>query len=136
MVDASAGSHLTIHTLNSTVTIILAPSEQNASRGYMGVYGADYWEPRPGWDLFLTPMFVFHLQQIVFWCYLILISIALFNLLPIPVFDGDKLLSNGLSLVIKDERKVKFIMWPIRIIALGIILLSIILSFIMGKGIF
>jgi membrane-associated protease RseP (regulator of RpoE activity) len=136
MVDAQAGTQLTIHTLDSEVTIILAPNEQNASRGYMGVYGSDYWEPKPGWDLFLTPMFVFHLQQIIFWCYLILISIALFNLLPIPVFDGDKLLSNGLSLVIKDERKIKYIMWPIRIAALGIVLLSIILSFITGKGLF
>jgi membrane-associated protease RseP (regulator of RpoE activity) len=136
MVNAPAGAQLTIHTLDREVTIILAPTEQNASRGYIGVYGSDYWEPRPGWDLILTPMFVFHLQQIIFWCYLILISIALFNLLPIPVFDGDKLLSNGLSLIIKDEKKIKYIMWPIRIIALGIVLLSIILSFIMGKGLF
>ncbi|KXH72373.1 MAG: hypothetical protein AM326_11175 [Candidatus Thorarchaeota archaeon SMTZ-45] len=137
MDDASPGSQLTIHKLNgSSVTIILAANVQNESRGYIGIYGADYWEPRPGWDLILTPMFVFHLQQIVFWCYLILISIALFNLLPIPVFDGDKLLSNGLSLVIKDEKKVKYIMWPLRVAALGIVLLSIILSFIMGKGLF
>ena len=137
MTDATAGSQLTIHLLNgSSVTIILASNEQNASRGYIGIYGADYWEPRPGWDLVLTPMFVFHLQQIVFWCYLILISVALFNLLPIPVFDGDKLLSNGLSLAIKDEKKIKYIMWPVRIAALAIVLLSIVLSFITGKGLF
>jgi len=137
MTDAPAGAQLTIETLNgSDVTIILAANEQNASRGYMGVFGSDYWEPRPGWDLILSPMFVFHLQQIIFWCYLILMSIALFNLLPIPVFDGDKLLSNGLSLVIKDEKKIKYIMWPVRIAALGIVLLSIVLSLIMGKGIF
>jgi membrane-associated protease RseP (regulator of RpoE activity) len=137
MVDAPSGAQLTLHKLNgSSVTIILAANEQNASRGYIGIYGSDYWEPRPGWDLILTPMFVFHLQQIVFWCYLILMSIALFNLLPIPVFDGDKLLSNGLSLVIKDEKKIKYIMWPVRIAALGIVLLSIVLSLIMGKGIF
>ncbi len=137
MNDAPAGSQLTIHKLNgSSITIILAASEQNASRGYIGIYGSDYWEPKPGWDIILTPMFVFHLQQIVFWCYLILISIALFNLLPIPVFDGDKLLSNGLSLVIKDEKKIKYIMWPLRIAALGIVLSSIVLSFIMGKGLF
>ncbi|MFW9807594.1 MAG: site-2 protease family protein [Candidatus Thorarchaeota archaeon] len=137
MADAPAGAQLTIHTLDgNSVTIILAANEQNASRGYIGIYGADYWEPRPGWDLFLTPMFVFHLQQIVFWCYLILVSVALFNLLPIPVFDGDKLLSNGLSLAIKDEKKIKYIMWPVRIAALGIVLLSIVLSFIMGKGLF
>ncbi len=136
MVDAPASAQLTIHTLDGQVTILLAPNEQNASKGYMGIYGSDYWEPRPGWDIILSPMFVFHLQQIIFWCYLILISIALFNLLPIPVFDGDKLLSNGLSLVIKDEKKIKYIMWPVRIAALGIVLLSIVLSFIMGKGLF
>jgi len=136
MVDAEAGSQLTIHTLNGDVTIILAASELNESRGYMGVFGADYWEPKPGWDLFLTPMFVFHLNQVVFWCYLILLSVALFNLLPIPPLDGDKLLSNGLSLVIKDEKKIKYIMWPMRIAALLIVVLSIVLSLWFGKGLF
>jgi membrane-associated protease RseP (regulator of RpoE activity) len=136
MEDAGAGSQLTIHTLEGDVTIILAASELNASRGYMGVFGADYWEPKPGWDLFLTPMFVFHLNQVIFWCYLILMSVALFNLLPIPPLDGDKLLSNGLSLYIKDEKKVKYIMWPMRIAALVIVVLSIVLSLVMGKGLF
>ncbi len=136
MVDAEAGSQLTIHTLNGDVTIILAASELNESRGYMGVFGADYWEPKPGWDLFLTPMVVFHLNQVVFWCYLILLSVALFNLLPIPPLDGDKLLSNGLSLVIKDEKKIKYIMWPMRIAALLIVVLSIVLSLWFGKGLF
>ena len=136
MIDASAGSQLTIHTLDGDVTILLAASELNASRGYMGVFGADYWEPKPGWDLFLTPMFVFHLNQVIFWCYLILLSVALFNLLPIPPLDGDKLLSNGLSLIIKDEKKIKYIMWPIRIVALLIVVLSIVLSLWLGKGLF
>jgi membrane-associated protease RseP (regulator of RpoE activity) len=136
MEDAGAGSQLTIHTLDGDVTIILAASELNASRGYMGVFGADYWEPKPGWDLFLTPMFVFHLNQVVFWCYLILLSVALFNLLPIPPLDGDKLLSNGLSLYIKDEKKIKYIMWPMRIAALLIVVLSIVFSLWTGKGLF
>ncbi len=136
MADASAGSQLAIHTLGGDVTIILAASELNASRGYMGVFGADYWEPKPGWDLFLTPMFVFHLNQVIFWCYLILLSVALFNLLPIPPLDGDKLLSNGLSLFIKDEKKIKYIMWPLRIAAILIVVLSIVLSLWMGKGLF
>ena len=136
MADAGAGNQLTIHTLNGSHIIILAASELNESRGYMGVYGADYWEPKPGWDLILTPMFVFHLNQIIFWCYLILLSVALFNLLPIPPLDGDKLLSNGLSLVVKDEKKIKYIMWPVRIVALAIVVLSIVLSLITGKGLF
>jgi Zn-dependent protease len=136
MVDAEAGSLLTIHTLNGDVNVTLAPSEANATRGYIGVYGADYWEPKPGWDLFLDPMFAFHLERIIFWCYLINISLALFNLLPIPILDGDKLLLNALSLRIKDEKKVKLIMWPIRIAAILIVVLSIVFSLILGKGLF
>ena len=81
-------------------------------------------------------MFVFHAQQIVLWCYIILISLALFNLLPIPALDGDKLLSNGLSLFIKDEKKIKYIMYPVRIAAFLIVVVSIVLSLIMGKGLF
>jgi membrane-associated protease RseP (regulator of RpoE activity) len=136
MNGASAGSQVTVHTLNGSVTLILAGSELNASRGYLGVYGADYWEPKPGWNLFLSPMYVFHLQQIIFWCYLILISLAVFNLLPIPFLDGDKLLSNGLSLLISDEKKIRYIMYPIRFAALAIVVLSIVFSLILGKGLF
>lgn len=136
MVNATAGSQLTIHTLDGDVTIILAASDTNETKGYIGVYGTDYWEPKAGWNLILSPMVIFHAQQIVFWCYLILISLALFNLLPIPMLDGDKLLSNGLSLYIKDERKIKAIMYPVRIAAFLIVILSIILSLLMGKSLF
>ena len=136
MNDALAGSQITIHTLDRDITLILAPNEVNATRGYIGIYGADYWEAKAGWDLLLSPMIVFHMQQIVLWCYIILISLALFNLLPIPMLDGDKLLSNGLSLFISDEKKLKYIMYPIRIAALLIVILSIVFSLIMGKGLF
>ena len=81
-------------------------------------------------------MYAFHMQQILFWCFIILFSVAIFNLLPIPMLDGDKLLSNGLSLVIDDEKTIMKIMLPLRIISLGIILLSIALSLITGKGLF
>ncbi|MBN2229787.1 MAG: site-2 protease family protein [Candidatus Thorarchaeota archaeon] len=136
MADAPAGAQLTIHTLDGNHTIILAANELNTSKGYIGVFGADYWEPKPGWDLFLDPMFIFHSQQIILWCYIILISLAVFNLLPIPLLDGDGLLSNGLSLLTSDEKKIKIVMYPIRIAAFLIVILSIILSLIMGKGIF
>ncbi|MGQ4911941.1 MAG: site-2 protease family protein [Candidatus Thorarchaeota archaeon] len=136
MADAPAGANLTIHTIDGSVNITLASSELNASRGYIGVYGTDYWEPKPGWDLLFTPMFVFHLYQIVFWCYLINISLALFNLLPIPVLDGDKMLLNALRLKISDEKKIMYIMWPIRIVAILIVVLSIVFSLLLGKGLF
>ncbi|TFG12164.1 PDZ domain-containing protein [Candidatus Thorarchaeota archaeon] len=136
MADANAGDTLTIVTLEESVTVVLGSSDQNETRGYIGVYGADYWKPKPGWSLFLDPMFAFHFQQVVFWCFLILFSVALFNLLPIPALDGDRMLQNGLRLITDDETTVKRIIWPMRILSLGIVLLSIILSLVMGKGLF
>ncbi len=135
MADSISNNSLTIHTLRGNFIIELAPSVANSTRGYIGVYGADFWEPKPGFEI-LTPMFAFHFIQIVTWTFIILFSVALFNLLPIPMLDGDKLLSNALSLRIKDERKIKYIMWPARILSLTIIILSIGLTFLTGKAIF
>ncbi len=139
MANATSGSLLTIFTTNpltNDTTIVLAENPANASLGYIGIFGADYWEPKPGWDLIFTPLTVFHMQQVLLWLWIILVSIGLLNLLPIPAFDGDKLLSNALSLVTDDEKKIKYVMWPARIISLTILLGSIILSLVLGKGIF
>jgi membrane-associated protease RseP (regulator of RpoE activity) len=137
MANATSGSLLTLYLKDgSSPTIILAENPSNASLGYIGVFGADYWEPKPGWDVILTPLTVFHAQQILLWLWIILVSIGLLNLLPIPAFDGDKLLSNALSLVTEDEKKIKYVMWPARILSITILLGSIILSLVLGKGIF
>jgi membrane-associated protease RseP (regulator of RpoE activity) len=137
MTDAHSGSQLTIYTTDNTYTIILAANDLNASKGYIGIYGADYWEPKPGWEWIPGgPLYAFHMQQILVWCFIILVSVGIFNLLPIPMLDGDRLLSNGLSLVIDDEKLIMKIMWPLRIVSLGILLLSIVLSLITGKGLF
>lgn len=139
MVDAQAGDQLTLHILRDmqpeSITITLGVNPQNATRGYIGVYGADYWEPKPGFEI-LTPMFAFHFQQIVVWTFIILFSVALFNLLPIPVLDGDKMLSNALSMVTDDPKKIKYVMWPARIFSLSIVILSMVMTFITGKALF
>jgi membrane-associated protease RseP (regulator of RpoE activity) len=135
MVDSISNNSLTIHTLRGDFVVELAPNAANSTRGYIGIYGADYWEPKPGFE-FLTPMFAFHFSQVMTWTFIVMFSVALFNLLPIPMLDGDKLLSNALSLKIHDEKKIKYIMWPARIISLVIIILSITLTFLTGKALF
>jgi membrane-associated protease RseP (regulator of RpoE activity) len=131
-----SGTNVTIHTLEGSATITLGGHPQNETRGYIGIYGTDYWEPKPGWDLFLNPLYVFHVNQILVWSWIILISVGLFNLLPIPLFDGDKILRDGLRHITKDEKKIQYVMWPARILAISIVLLSIGLSLWMGKGLF
>ena len=139
MGDAQAGDQVTIHYLRNmqaeSVIITLGTNPSNATRGYIGVYGADYWEPKAGLEI-LTPMFAFHFQQIVLWTFIILFSVALFNLLPIPALDGDKMLSNALSMVTDDPKKIKYVMWPARILSLSIVILSMVMTFITGKALF
>ncbi|MCK5238761.1 MAG: site-2 protease family protein [Candidatus Thorarchaeota archaeon] len=135
MTESISNNSLTVHTLRGDFVIELAPNAANTTRGYIGIYGADFWEPKPGFEI-LTPMFAFHFQQVMTWTFIILFSVALFNLLPIPMLDGDKLLSNALSMKIEDEKKIKYIMWPARILSLTIIILSIALTFLTGKTLF
>ncbi len=135
--DVPSGAMVTIHVLNgSSFMVLLGEHPQNASRGYIGIYGTDYWTPKPGWNLFLDSFYVFHISQVLFWSWVILISVGLFNLLPIPLFDGDKILRDGLRLVTKDEKKIQYVMWPSRVLAISILFLSIGLSLWMGKGLF
>ncbi|TXT56977.1 MAG: conserved membrane protein of unknown function [Candidatus Thorarchaeota archaeon] len=137
MNDTSPGDTLIVHLLSGEdVNITLGENEAIPYKGYIGVYGADYWEPKPGWDIIFDPMFAFHLQMTLTWSFIILFSVALFNLLPIPIFDGDKLLSNGLSLLTDDERKIKAVMYPLRIFSIAMVVLSMIFSFWLGKGLF
>ncbi|MFX0045122.1 MAG: M50 family metallopeptidase, partial [Candidatus Hermodarchaeota archaeon] len=137
MVNTTAGSQVTIHTLDgSPVAIVLTANPNNATQGYIGILGADHWEPKPGWDLFLSPLYVLHMQQILLWLWIVLVSVGLLNLLPIPALDGDRIIKNALSLVTDDEKKIKYIMWPLRIASLVIVIGSIALSLYLGKGIF
>ncbi len=136
MYSAPAGASLTVHTLRGSFNITLAASPANASRGYIGIYGADYWTPRPGWEWVPGgPMFVFHLGRTLSWVFLILISVALLNLLPIPALDGDRLLLDALRMATDNEQVVRALQWAARTAAVLIIVLNVLLSFLMGKGI-
>jgi membrane-associated protease RseP (regulator of RpoE activity) len=137
MLTTQNTSSLTVHTTRGSFPLTLAPSEANSSRGYIGIFGADYWEPKEGWEWIPGgPMYAFHMQLTLSWTFMILISVALFNLLPIPALDGDRILSNGLSLVTKNERLIRRIMWIARISSLLIIFLSIGLTLATGKALF
>jgi len=133
MQNALSNTTLTVQTPSETFDITLGMNPANHTKGYIGIYGADYWQPKLA---FLDPMIPFHFQMTLQWTFLILFSVSLFNLLPIPFLDGDKLLENALSLRIKDEKKIKYIMYPARIIAFLIVILSIVLTFLTGKALF
>ena len=71
----------------STITTRTHPL--NSSRPYLGVSVFNYYAPR----LSIFPVaFPFHLYQLERWMATIMIAVALFNMLPIFPFDGDRFL--------------------------------------------
>lgn len=85
------GSPLPYDLLSTNSSIINA----NSSRGALGVSVLNYY-PANGILGFLVnwlgPQFYYAVLKIISWIFILSLGIALFNLLPIPVFDGDKLL--------------------------------------------
>ncbi|MHA1377676.1 MAG: site-2 protease family protein [Candidatus Helarchaeota archaeon] len=78
------------------------------SRGALGVTVSNYY-PSNGILGFMVswlgPIFYFSIMQMLSWIFILSLGIALFNLLPIPVFDGDKLFVSLINMITKTPVK-------------------------------
>jgi len=82
-------SVLVASTNRGTLTIGTRTHPSNSSRPYLGVSVFNYYAPKlPVFPVALP----FHLYQLERWMATIMIAVALFNMLPIFPFDGDKFL--------------------------------------------
>ncbi|MEM3832759.1 MAG: site-2 protease family protein [Thermoprotei archaeon] len=75
------------------VTIKLIPHPTNASRGIIGIGVYNYYKPKFGLD----PIIPYWIISFLAWGNLISLSVAIFNSLPIPGLDGDKIFYEILS---------------------------------------
>jgi len=82
-------SHLVASTNKGTATITTRTHPSNSSRPYLGVSVFNYYAPKLPIFSVASP---FHLYQLERWMATIMIAVALFNMLPIFPFDGDKFL--------------------------------------------
>jgi len=86
-------SLLVASTNKGTLTVTTRTHPSNSSRPYLGVSVFNYYGPK----LPIFPVAVpFHLYQLERWMATIMIAVALFNMLPITPFDGDKFLASML----------------------------------------
>lgn len=89
-------SLLVASTNKGTVTITTRTHPSNSSRPYLGVSVFDYYAPKLPIFSVASP---FHLYQFERWMATIMIAVALFNMLPIFPFDGDKFLASILRAI-------------------------------------
>ncbi len=108
------------------ITIELAESPFFKGRGFIGVSTMDY--RRPLYSIF-PAIFQYYFYLFLLWGFTICFSLAVFNMLPIPLFDGDKFLGEILGFI----KKAKFrsaIHNSLRILAFSLLILNIYFSLI------
>jgi membrane-associated protease RseP (regulator of RpoE activity) len=120
--------NITIHFADNigpiTLQTITNPYTNESSTGFIGVKTYDYFQSKffsSSTFINFIPYWTFYTLLYVFMINLIL---AIFNLLPVPFLDGDKMLASFLGPKFK-----KYLSW-IRYFALGVLGINLILSFV------
>ena len=97
------------------VTLVLAPSPNNSSRGFMGVKLSDYY-PNP------------ELYDALWWSIIVSISVAVINMIPLYPLDGGLILNAILSRMLGNTKVVKAITYAVSIYFASLIVANIALS--------
>jgi hypothetical protein len=82
------------------------PAGYNQSIAYMGITSEQWWPPKDWFGNWLGGTFPNTIFIEVFWLFQIAISVTIFNMMPLPIFDGDKCVYEIINHFIK-PRKVK-----------------------------
>ncbi|MGB9729028.1 MAG: site-2 protease family protein [Thermoprotei archaeon] len=97
LANAAPGQTLTItlehDNIIRNVTVKLIPHPNNASHGIIGINVHNYYKPK----FSLDPMLPYWITLFLTWGNAIALSVAIFNSLPIPGLDGDKIFYEILS---------------------------------------
>ncbi len=112
------------------VNMTLGSSPTNSSTAYMGIYLSDYYPLIPPFQ-YLGPALNYGFIINTLWLYVISLSLAIMNLLPIPPLDGDKLFKELIDATISLERTSgRILLWGLRISALVLLILNIVFTII------
>ncbi|MEM2913618.1 MAG: site-2 protease family protein [Candidatus Bathyarchaeia archaeon] len=90
MSNVKPGDRLIASTSRGNITITTIPSPDDARRAIIGIISLPllYYPSRLGLGFFWDIQVYLTLN----WLFIVLVNVAVFNMLPIPLFDGDKLL--------------------------------------------
>ncbi len=115
--------------LSINFTLGTSPSQANLS--YIGINTFNYLAPRNS----LAPVWgPFYFSGALSWLYLLSFNIGLINLFPVPSLDGDALFRLFAEFILRNNRRAALLGNVIRWAALGILVLSILLSFVLFPG--
>jgi hypothetical protein len=81
------------------------PAGYNTSIAYMGITSEQWWPPLDWFGNLLGGTFPNTLFIEIFWLFQIAISVTMFNMMPLPIFDGDKCVYEVINHFIKPRKE-------------------------------
>ena len=133
--NTKVGENMTFQTNQGTYTIKAGVSPNNSSRGYIGIRSQAHLvvdnnvAKTFGYQI---PWFIYSLNDLFYWIFLLNFAVGTFNLLPMKPLDGGLLLEELLGYKLS-ENKVQKIVNPLSYILIAIIVVIIVYS--LGRGI-
>lgn len=97
MMNLSPGTQVTVSTLRGDFRIVTRADPKNASRGIMGVSPIRDLITYSGRFPFLPDNLPYHLLRIEYWTSIVFVSVAVINMMPLFMFDGDRFLETVLK---------------------------------------
>jgi membrane-associated protease RseP (regulator of RpoE activity) len=92
MSGVAPGTQVTISTLRGNFLIVTDADPKNSSRAILGVSPIRDLITYSGRLPFLPENLPYHLLRVEFWISIVFVSVAIINMLPLYMFDGDRLL--------------------------------------------
>ncbi len=128
MLNASPGDLVIFTVLEGTIPLVVGVNPTNASLPFIGIFIRTYVPLAYPFSL-LGPTLGTQFYESLTWFFMITLSLAIINLLPVPPLDGDRLWKDLIDVTISLERRGgKALLWGLRITALTILALNIIFT--------
>ena len=129
------GENVSFQTTTGNYTVKAGVNPNNASRGYIGIRSQENIVVNNNVAKTVgtqIPWFIYSIQQLFLWIFLLNFSVGIFNLLPMKPLDGGLLLEELLGYKLS-ESKVRKIMTPLSYVL--IVLIASIIIYSLARGI-
>ena len=119
------GEVVELSTYNGAVSLNATANPTNASRGYMGVSVSEHMVPRnAGLSWLLTPGLLSFIATALSWIIFFNVNIGLVNLLPLPPFDGYRMLDELIKSSGIAKESMKLLIYGIIGVVVAVFLLN------------
>ncbi|MBN1923376.1 MAG: site-2 protease family protein [Nanoarchaeota archaeon] len=126
LLELEPNQNISIETSNGTFYLTTASNPDNESMAYLGVLTQQEWDYRP--ELKKYPEWIllipFVIIQLLMWVSNLNFAVGIFNLFPLWITDGGKIVIDLISVVVRDKNLLLLVINALFLSALGLLLFN------------